>query len=150
MSRGYRCLGLEDEGREERKRVSKLRGCGGRKGGTTGKLTEDGVERIYIYIERGKIYQLSYQSRRLKGNIMNISLTDSTKGVIVDFVKNHKELCDKSNELCKNKVRKDSLWESFARRHKFTVQIYKRWSYSQRQQYGKLSKSYSKARPRMN
>ena len=42
----------------------------------------------------------------------NTFLTDSHEEVIVDFVKDHEELYDKTNELLKNKVRKDILRES--------------------------------------
>ena len=54
----------------------------------------------------------------------NIFLTDSDEEVIFDFVK---ELCDKANELFKNKFRKNSLWESFDKRQKYSTQVCKIW-----------------------
>ena len=45
----------------------------------------------------------------------NICLTDSDVEALVDFMKEQAELYDKTNELSKNKARKDSLWESFTR-----------------------------------
>ena len=40
-------------------------------------------------------------------------LTDSDKDGIVDFVKDHEELYDKTHEKFKDKARKDCLWERF-------------------------------------
>ena len=39
----------------------------------------------------------------------NINLTDWEKEAIVDFVKDHKELYDKTNEHFKEKARKECL-----------------------------------------
>ena len=44
----------------------------------------------------------------------NIYLTDLDKEVIVDFVKDHDELYDKTKEHFKDKARKECLWERFA------------------------------------
>ena len=43
-----------------------------------------------------------------------IYLKDLDKEAIVDFVKDHKELYDKTNEHFKDKSRKECLWEKFA------------------------------------
>ena len=49
------------------------------------------------------------QSRYKNGHMTNIYLTDSDKEAIVDFVKDHKEICDKTNEHFKDKTRKECL-----------------------------------------
>ena len=48
-------------------------------------------------------------SARKKGHMANICLTDSDEEAIVDFVKDHGELYDKTNENLKDKARKDCL-----------------------------------------
>ena len=53
------------------------------------------------------------QFRHKKGHMRNISLTDSDEEAIVDFVKDHEELYDKTNEHFKVKGRKQCLWERF-------------------------------------
>ena len=55
-----------------------------------------------------------YQSKVKKEHMTNIYLTYSDKEVIVDFVQDHEELYDKTNEHFKDKARKDCLWERFA------------------------------------
>ena len=45
------------------------------------------------------------QSRHKKGYMTNIYLTDSDEEAFVDFVKNHEELYDKTNEQFKDKAR---------------------------------------------
>ena len=73
----------------------------------------------------------------------NIYLTDSDKEAIVDFVKDHKELYDKTNEHFKDKGRKECLREQFANSHKLFVKVCKTWFESQRTHYGKLTQSKS-------
>ena len=41
----------------------------------------------------------------------NIYLMNSYEEVILDFVKDHKQLYDKTNEHFKDKARKECLWE---------------------------------------
>ena len=53
------------------------------------------------------------QSLHKKGHRMTF-LTDSDEEAIVDFVKDHEELYDKTNEQFKDKARKNCLWEGFA------------------------------------
>ena len=69
----------------------------------------------------------------------NIYVTDSDKEVIVDFVKDHKELYDKSNEYFKDKASKECLWEQFANSRKLSVKLCKTWFDSQKTHYRKLA-----------
>ena len=47
--------------------------------------------------------------RQKKGHMTNIYLTDSDEEAIVDFVTDHDELYDKTNEHFKEKARKECL-----------------------------------------
>ena len=53
-------------------------------------------------------------SRYKKGYMTNIYLTDLDKEIIVDFMKDHEELCDKTNDHFKDKARKACLCERVA------------------------------------
>ena len=87
------------------------------------------------------------QSRlRKKGHIMNIHLTDSDEEVTIDFINDHEELYNKTNEKFKDKARK-ALWGKFARGHKLLVKVCKTSFESQRAHYGKLTKSKSVQAP---
>ena len=44
---------------------------------------------------------------------------------IVNFVKDHKELYDKTSEHFKDKARKKCLWEQFAKSSKLSVTVCK-------------------------
>ena len=55
----------------------------------------------------------------------NIYLTDSNEEAIVDFVKDHEELYDKTNEHFQDKARKECLWEIFASSCKLSVKVCK-------------------------
>ena len=72
------------------------------------------------------------QSKHKKGYMMSIYLTDSYEEAVVDFVKDHEELNDKTNEHYKDKARKNCLWETFASSHKRSVKVCKSWFESQR------------------
>ena len=60
-----------------------------------------------------------------KGHITNIYLTDSDEEAIVDFVKDHKELNNKTSEHFKDKERKECLWERFTNSHKLPIKVEK-------------------------
>ena len=95
------------------------------------------IERSESDKELEALWETSQSSSQLhKEKMTNISLSDSDEEVIVDFVKEHKELYNKINKLFKNKVRKDSLWEIFAK--KILVCPGKTWFESQRTPYDKL------------
>ena len=53
----------------------------------------------------------------------NIYLTDSNEDAIVDFVKDHEELYNKTNEHFKDKARKECPWKRFANNHKLSTVI---------------------------
>ena len=59
-------------------------------------------------------------SRHKKRHMTNIYLTDSEEEEIVDFVKDHKELYNKTNEHFKDKAMKECHWE-----RTFTVKVCK-------------------------
>ena len=88
--------------------------------------------------------QLCYK----KGHMTNVYLTDFDKDVIVDFVKDHEELCDKTSEHFKDKARKQSPWEEFARSRKLSVKVCKTWFDWQWTRYGKLTQSKSGQAPK--
>ena len=54
------------------------------------------------------------QDTKSKGHMTNIYLMDSDDKAIVDFVKNHEELKDKTNEHFKDITRNECLWERFS------------------------------------
>ena len=56
----------------------------------------------------------STQSTQKKGQMKSIFLSDSDKEAIVEFVKQHEELCDKTNDSFKDKQKKEGLWEQLA------------------------------------
>ena len=88
------------------------------------------------------------QSRSKKGHRMNIFLTDSDEEAIVDFVKDHEELYNKTHEKFKDKGRKDCLWERFVSSHNLSVKVCKTWFKSQRTCFGKLTPSKSGQAPK--
>ena len=49
----------------------------------------------------------STQSRQKKGQMKSIFLSDSDEEAIVEYVKQHEELFDKSNDSFKDKQKKD-------------------------------------------
>ena len=51
------------------------------------------------------------QSRYKNWHITNVYLTDSDEEAIVDFLKDHKELHNKTSEHFKDKARKEFLWK---------------------------------------
>ena len=61
----------------------------------------------------------------------------------MDFVKDHKELFEKTNEHFKDKARKEYLWERFANSCKLSVKLCKTCFESQRTCYSKLGQSKS-------
>ena len=56
----------------------------------------------------------SSQSRQKKGQMKSIFLSDSDEEAIVEFVKQHEELYDKTNDSFKDKQKKEGLWEQLA------------------------------------
>ena len=63
---------------------------------------------------------------------------DSDEEAIVDLVKDHEELYEKTNEHFKDNA-KECLWEKFTNSGKLSVKVCKTWFDSQRTHYGKLT-----------
>ena len=85
----------------------------------------------------------STQSRHKKGQMMSIFLSDSDEEAIVDFVKQHKELYDKTHAKFKDKQRKEGLWETIAASRNLSVNTVKKWFETQSTRYGKLTHTKS-------
>ena len=81
----------------------------------------------------------STQSRQKKGQMKSIFLCYSDKEAIVEFVKQHEELYDKTNDSFKDKQKKERLWEQVAATRNLPVKIVKKWFDTQRTRYGKLT-----------
>ena len=73
----------------------------------------------------------------------SIFMSDSDKETIVEFVKQHKELYDKTNDSFKDKQKKESLWEQLAATRNLPIKRVKKWFKTQRTRYGKLSQMKS-------
>ena len=82
----------------------------------------------------------------LKGHMTNIYLTDEE--AFVDFLKDQKELYDKTNDHFKDKARKECLLERFANSCNQSVKVCKTWFELQRTPYGKLIQSKSGQAPK--
>ena len=83
----------------------------------------------------------STQSRQKKGQMKSIFLSDSNKEAIVKFVKQHKELYDKTNNSFKDKQKKERLWESLAATRNLPVKTVKKWFETQCTRYSKLTQT---------
>ena len=68
----------------------------------------------------------SAQSRQKKGQMKSIFLGDSDKETIVEFVKQHEELYNKTYVKFKAKQRKEGLWEKLAASRNLSVNIVKK------------------------
>ena len=85
----------------------------------------------------------SNKSRQKKGQMKSIFLSDSDKEAIVEFVKQHEELYDKTNNSFKDKQKKEVLWEQLAATRNLPVKTVKKWLDTQRTRYGKLTQTKS-------
>ena len=85
----------------------------------------------------------STQSRQKKGQMKSIFLSDSDEEAIVEFVKQHAELYDKTNNSFKDKQKKETLWESLSATSNLPVKTVKKWSKTQSTRYGKLTQTKS-------
>ena len=84
----------------------------------------------------------STQSRQKKGQMKSIFLSDSDEEAIVEFVKQHKELYDKTDSF-KDKQKKEGLWEQLAATTNLPVKTVKKWFETQGTRYGKLTQTKS-------
>ena len=85
----------------------------------------------------------SSQSRQKKGQMKSIFLSDSDEEAIVEFVKQHEELYDKTNNSFKDKLKKERLWEQLAATRNLPIKTVKKWFETQRTRYGKLTHTKS-------
>ena len=73
----------------------------------------------------------------------SIFLSDSDEEAIVEFVKQHEELYDKTNDSFKDKQKNGRLWEQLAATRNLPVKTVKKWFKSQHTRYGKLTQTKS-------
>ena len=85
----------------------------------------------------------STQSRQKKGQMKPIFLSDSDEKAIVEFIKQHEELCDKTNNSFKDKQKKERLWEQLAASRNLPVKTVKKWFEAKCTRYGKLTQTKS-------
>ena len=85
----------------------------------------------------------STQSRQKKGQMKSIFLSDSDNEAIVEFIKQHEELYDKTQDKFKDKQRKKGLWETVAASRNLSVNTVKNWFETQHTRYGKLTHTKS-------
>ena len=63
----------------------------------------------------------------------SIFLSDLDEEAIVEFVKHHEELYDKTNNSFKDKQKKERLWELPAATRNLLIKTVKKWFETQRQ-----------------
>ena len=85
----------------------------------------------------------STQSRQKKGQMKCIFLSDSDEEAIVEFVKQHEELYDKTNDSFKDKQKKERLWEQLAATRNLPINTVQKWFETQSTRYGKLTQTKS-------
>ena len=85
----------------------------------------------------------STQSRQKKGQMKSILLSDSDEKAIMEVIKQHEELYDKTNNSFKDKLKKERLWEQLAATRNFPVKTVKKWFDTQCTRYGKLTQNKS-------
>ena len=81
----------------------------------------------------------STQSRQTK----SIFLSDSDEEAIVEFVKQHEELYNKTNDSFRDKQKKERLWDQLASTRNFPIKTVKKWFETQRTRHGKLTQMKS-------
>ena len=78
------------------------------------------IDKSYTETEAGgETRTFQSQSRYKKGHMTNTYLMDSDEKAIVDFVKDHNELYNKTRDHFKDKARKECLWERFTNSRQF-------------------------------
>ena len=83
------------------------------------------------------------QSRQKKGQMKSIFLSDSDEKAIVEFIKQHEELYDKTNDSFKDKQKKERLWWQLAATRNLPVKNVKTLFDTQHTRYGKLTQTKS-------
>ena len=71
----------------------------------------------------------------------SIFLNDSDKEAIFEFIKQHGELYDKTNDSFKDKQKKERLWEQLASTRNLQIKTVKKWFETQCTRYGKLTQT---------
>ena len=74
----------------------------------------------------------------------SIFLSDSDEEAIVEFVKQHEELYDKTHNKFKDKQRKEGLWERLTASRNLSVNTVKKWFETQHTTYGNFTQTKSK------
>ena len=85
----------------------------------------------------------STQSRQKKGQMKSIFLSDSDEEAIVEFIKRHEELYDKTNDSFKDKQKKERPWEQLVSTIDLFIKTVKKWFETQCTRYGKLTQTKS-------
>ena len=85
----------------------------------------------------------STQFRQKKGQMKSIFLSDSDEEAIMEFIKQHEELKDKTNDSFKDKQKKELLWEQLAAARNLPMKTVKKWFETQRTRYDKLTQKKS-------
>ena len=73
----------------------------------------------------------------------SIFLNDSDEEAIVEFVKQHEELYDNTNDSFKDKQKNECLWEQLAPTRNLPVKTVKKWFETQYTIYDKLTQMMS-------
>ena len=73
----------------------------------------------------------------------SIFLSNSHEEAIVDFMKQHEELFDKTHSNFKDKHRKEGLWATVTASRNLPVSTVKKWFVTQCTRYGKLTQKKS-------
>ena len=85
----------------------------------------------------------STQSRQKKGQMKSIFWSDSDEEAICEFVKQHEELYDKTNDSLKDQQKKQRLWEQLAATRNLPVKTVTKWFDTQHTRYGQLTQRKS-------
>ena len=73
----------------------------------------------------------------------SIFLRESDVEAIMEFVKQHEKLYDKTNNSFKDKHKKERLWEILEATRHLPVNTVKKWFKTQHTRYGKLTQTKS-------
>ena len=77
----------------------------------------------------------------------SIFLNNSDEKAIVEFIQQHEELYDKTNDNFKDKQKEERLWETLATTRNLPVSTVKKWFKTQCTKYGKLTQMKSGQAP---
>ena len=86
-----------------------------------------------------RINSIQAEERQMK----SIFLSSSDEEAIVELVKKHRELYNKTHDKFKDKLRKEGLWERLAASRNLSVNTIQKWFKTQCTRYGKLTQTKS-------